>query len=84
MDSIPLPEVPQVPGLVELGKIKQFGHTILKNPDAFPASDLGLLKSLHYPDRISPAELSRHAKRWRPWRAYAALLLWTSLSGSGG
>ena len=56
----------------------------LKNPDAFPASDLGLLKSLHYPERISPAELSRHAERWRPWRAYAALLLWNSLSGSGG
>jgi len=56
----------------------------LKNPDAFPASDLGLLKALHYPDRQTPAELARHAERWRPWRAYAALLLWNSLSGSGG
>ena len=56
----------------------------LKNPDAFPASDLGLLKALHFPDRISPSELSRHAERWRPWRAYAALLLWNSLAGSGG
>ena len=56
----------------------------LKNPDAFPASDLGLLKSLRYPDRMTPAELSRQAERWRPWRAYAALLLWNSQSGSGG
>jgi AraC family transcriptional regulator of adaptative response / DNA-3-methyladenine glycosylase II len=56
----------------------------LKNPDAFPASDLGLLKSLHYPDRMTPTELNQHAERWRPWRAYAALLLWTALSGSGG
>jgi AraC family transcriptional regulator of adaptative response / DNA-3-methyladenine glycosylase II len=56
----------------------------LKNPDAFPASDLGLLKALRYPDRVSPNELLRHAERWRPWRAYAALLLWSSLPGSGG
>ena len=56
----------------------------LKNPDAFPASDLGLLKALHHPDRVTAAELSKHAERWRPWRAYAALLLWNSLSGSGG
>ena len=56
----------------------------LKNPDAFPASDLGLLKALRYPDRVSPTELLRHAERWRPWRAYAALLLWNSLAGSGG
>ena len=56
----------------------------LKNPDAFPASDLGLLKALHYPDRVKPTELSRHAEQWRPWRAYAALLLWNSLAGSGG
>ncbi len=56
----------------------------LKNPDAFPASDLGLLKSLHYPDRMTPAELGHHAEQWRPWRAYAALLLWNTLSGSGG
>ena len=35
-------------------------------------------------DRVSPTELLRHAERWRPWRAYAALLLWNSLPGSGG
>jgi AraC family transcriptional regulator of adaptative response / DNA-3-methyladenine glycosylase II len=56
----------------------------LKNPDAFPASDLGLLKALNYPDRVTAAELAKYAERWRPWRAYAALLLWNSLSGSGG
>jgi AraC family transcriptional regulator of adaptative response / DNA-3-methyladenine glycosylase II len=56
----------------------------LKNPDAFPASDLGLIKALKYPDKVTPIELTRHAERWRPWRAYAALLLWNSLPGSGG
>lgn len=56
----------------------------LKNPDAFPASDLGLIKALKYPDKVTPLELARHAERWRPWRAYAALLLWNSLAGFGG
>jgi len=56
----------------------------LKYPDAFPASDLGLLKALSYPDRVSPVELGSRAENWRPWRAYAALLLWSSLADSGG
>jgi AraC family transcriptional regulator of adaptative response / DNA-3-methyladenine glycosylase II len=56
----------------------------LKNPDAFPASDLGLIKALKYPDKVTPMELSNHAESWRPWRAYAALLLWNSLADSGG
>jgi AraC family transcriptional regulator of adaptative response / DNA-3-methyladenine glycosylase II len=55
----------------------------LKNPDAFPASDLGLLKAMGA--RLSGARsLRQRAESWRPWRAYAALLLWGSLPGSGG
>jgi AraC family transcriptional regulator of adaptative response / DNA-3-methyladenine glycosylase II len=45
----------------------------LGEPDAFPASDLGLVKSAGV---RTPAELSRHAEAWRPWRAYAAMYLW--------
>jgi len=58
----------------------------LKNPDAFPASDLGLLRALDEPgrDRLRPAELLARAERWRPWRSYAALLLWSRTPGSGG
>ena len=58
----------------------------LKNPDAFPASDLGLLKALdqEHGGRMRPAELEQRANAWRPWRAYAALLLWSTLGGSGG
>lgn len=60
----------------------------LKNPDAFPASDLGLLRALHAAEKqnrkTTPSELLRRAEIWRPWRAYAALLLWSSLSNSGG
>jgi 3-methyladenine DNA glycosylase/8-oxoguanine DNA glycosylase len=45
----------------------------LGEPDAFPSTDLGLLRAL----RISnPRELERRAEAWRPWRAYAAVHLW--------
>jgi AraC family transcriptional regulator of adaptative response / DNA-3-methyladenine glycosylase II len=58
----------------------------LKNPDAFPAADLGLLRAFDRPgrERLRPAELEEISQRWRPWRAYAALLLWGSATGSGG
>jgi AraC family transcriptional regulator of adaptative response / DNA-3-methyladenine glycosylase II len=58
----------------------------LKDPDAFPSSDLGLLRAFDGPsnDRIKPAALKMRAEAWRPWRAYAALLLWSSDKGSGG
>jgi AraC family transcriptional regulator, regulatory protein of adaptative response / DNA-3-methyladenine glycosylase II len=44
----------------------------LGEPDAFPAADLGLCKSLS----LSPRELTVHAEKWRPWRATAAAALW--------
>ncbi len=56
----------------------------LKNPDAFPASDLGLIKAIERPQRVTPAKLLARAEEWRPWRAYAALLLWSSDASSGG
>jgi 3-methyladenine DNA glycosylase/8-oxoguanine DNA glycosylase len=46
---------------------------VLNDPDAFPASDLGLLKASGI---ASPAALERASEAWRPWRAYAALYLW--------
>ncbi len=58
----------------------------LKDPDAFPHSDLGLLRAFDAPnrERLKPAELKARAEAWRPWRAYAALLLWSSDTNSGG
>ena len=52
----------------------------LREPDAFPASDIGLLRAMADGDgrRPSPAELLLRAERWRPWRAYAAQHLWAS------
>ena len=61
----------------------------LREPDAFPAADIGLLRAMAAADgrRPSPAELLLRAERWRPWRAYAALHLWAAgpaLAASSG
>jgi AraC family transcriptional regulator of adaptative response / DNA-3-methyladenine glycosylase II len=52
----------------------------LRDPDAFPASDLGLRRAAAGGERLLPArELERQAQAWQPWRAYAAMHLWMSL-----
>ena len=58
----------------------------LGDVDAFPASDLGLLKNSGID---SPRALTERAQAWRPWRAYAAMYLWQgdaelSVTGSVG
>jgi len=45
----------------------------LTDPDAFPASDLVLR-------RLLGTDANDRAERWRPWRAYAAMHLWNSIS----
>ncbi len=51
----------------------------LREPDAFPAADIGLLRAMTGRDRVrpTPAALLARAERWRPWRAYAAQHLWS-------
>lgn len=46
----------------------------LADPDGWPVGDLALRRSLG----VEADELEARAERWRPWRAYAALLLWHS------
>ena len=46
----------------------------LGEPDAFPSGDLGLLRALNI---TNVKELEMRAEAWRPWRAYAAMYLWT-------
>ncbi len=46
------------------------------DPDAFPATDLGLLKAS---GTLSSRKLEEIAEAWRPWRSYAAMYLWDSL-----
>jgi AraC family transcriptional regulator of adaptative response / DNA-3-methyladenine glycosylase II len=51
----------------------------LRETDAFPAADIGLLRgaaALGLPARPTPAALLAMAEAWRPWRAYAAQHLW--------
>ncbi len=52
----------------------------LREPDAFPAADIGLMRAMGEGSAVrpSPADLLAHAEQWRPWRAYAALHLWAS------
>lgn len=56
----------------------------MREPDAFPAADVGLMRGLmramadRKGRRPSPRELLARAERWRPWRAYAAQHLWAS------
>jgi AraC family transcriptional regulator, regulatory protein of adaptative response / DNA-3-methyladenine glycosylase II len=51
----------------------------LGDPDAFPATDLGVrlaAKKLGLP--AGPAALTSRAAAWRPWRAYAVQHLWAT------
>jgi AraC family transcriptional regulator of adaptative response / DNA-3-methyladenine glycosylase II len=50
----------------------------LREMDAFPASDIGLLRGAAIVDgtRSTSTSLLNRAESWRPWRAYAAQHLW--------
>lgn len=49
----------------------------LREPDAFPAADIGLLRALEDADgRPTPKALLARSEAWRPWRAYAVVQLW--------
>jgi AraC family transcriptional regulator of adaptative response / DNA-3-methyladenine glycosylase II len=53
----------------------------LRDSDAFPAADVGLLRSpavAQKGKRPTPKALLERAESWRPWRAYAAQHLWTA------
>jgi AraC family transcriptional regulator, regulatory protein of adaptative response / DNA-3-methyladenine glycosylase II len=45
----------------------------LNEPDAFPSGDLILRRMA---GGLSARELERRSEAWRPWRAYAVMLLW--------
>ncbi|HZY02484.1 MAG TPA: AlkA N-terminal domain-containing protein [Anaeromyxobacteraceae bacterium] len=51
----------------------------MREPDAFPETDLGLQRGAARRGlRPSPGALARRAEAWRPWRAYAAMYLWSA------
>ncbi|MGJ5815498.1 DNA-3-methyladenine glycosylase family protein [Paludibaculum fermentans] len=53
--------------------VSYLGMRVGRDADSFPQSDLGLLHAYGTKD---PRELLKAAERWRPFRAYAAMLLW--------
>jgi AraC family transcriptional regulator of adaptative response / DNA-3-methyladenine glycosylase II len=51
----------------------------LGDPDAFPSGDLVLRKAASASNgTMSASALDRRAETWRPWRAYAAIHLWSA------
>ncbi|MCC6210864.1 MAG: DNA-3-methyladenine glycosylase 2 [Burkholderiales bacterium] len=44
-------------------------------PDAFPHTDLGVMRAL---GERNPRRVLERAEAWRPWRAYAVMHLWNS------
>jgi AraC family transcriptional regulator of adaptative response / DNA-3-methyladenine glycosylase II len=53
----------------------------LSDPDAFPSADLGIIKALTLKnEKPSNKAILAMAEQWRPWRAYAAIYLWQSLT----
>jgi AraC family transcriptional regulator, regulatory protein of adaptative response / DNA-3-methyladenine glycosylase II len=66
----------QLPGIGEW-TAQYIAMRSLREPDAFPSSDLGLLRSMSRLGKpVTPVELLDRAESWRPWRAYGAMHLW--------
>ena len=45
----------------------------LGDPDAFPATDLGVRRGAA---KLGLADVAAASRRWQPWRAYATQYLW--------
>ena len=70
-------EVPGIgPWTADYIALRALGH-----PDVFLPSDIGIRDALRLLGR-DPAEAEDLAERWRPWRSYAQLHLWHTLSSS--
>jgi AraC family transcriptional regulator, regulatory protein of adaptative response / DNA-3-methyladenine glycosylase II len=46
-------------------------------PDAFPHTDLGVMKAL---GERNPKRVLQAGEAWRPWRAYAVMHLWAAVN----
>jgi AraC family transcriptional regulator of adaptative response / DNA-3-methyladenine glycosylase II len=59
--------------------IEMLAMRALGDPDAFPATDLGVRQAataLGLPEH--PAAFIAHSRRWAPWRSYAVQYLWAT------
>jgi len=52
---------------------------VLGWPDAFPATDIGLLKAMGLAQAKDAPQALAMAEPWRPWRSYAVIALWRAL-----
>jgi len=57
--------------------VQYVGMRALGWPDAFPHTDYGVKKALA---GMTPQEILDLSQAWRPWRSYATINLWNSLS----
>ena len=55
---------------------------VLGWPDAFPATDIGLLKALGFAQARDAPQAIALAEAWRPWRSYAVIALWRALESA--
>ena len=55
---------------------------VLGWPDAFPATDIGLLKALGFAQAREAPQAIALAEPWRPWRSYAVIALWRALESN--
>jgi AraC family transcriptional regulator of adaptative response / DNA-3-methyladenine glycosylase II len=59
--------------------VQLLGLRVLGWPDAFPATDIGLLKALGFAQARDAPQAVAMAEDWRPWRSYAVIALWRAL-----
>ena len=64
----------QLPGIGPW-TVEYFGIRALRDPDAWPATDLVLKRAI---------EQGAVPERWRPWRGYAAMRLWNGAAMGNG
>jgi AraC family transcriptional regulator of adaptative response / DNA-3-methyladenine glycosylase II len=55
---------------------------VLGWPDAFPASDIGVLRALGLAQAKDAPQAVTLAEDWRPWRSYAVIALWRALESA--
>jgi len=72
----------QLAGLGGIGPwtLEMISMRVLGDPDAFPATDMGVVKgaaALGLPTTL--ATLTARSRRWQPWRSYAVQYLWATL-----
>lgn len=53
--------------------VEMIGMRALGDPDAFPTTDLGLIRAAQL---LGVDDLAERAETWRPWRSYATQHLW--------